>query len=201
MPVSVRWHWHSDWQFAMAMPMPMSDHEASRGMPMPMAMPWPWACPCPWPWSWAWAWAWAWPMPYAMAMPITGHAHDIVIAIAFLAIALTCIARAEAEPELVKVQNVCRIVAVAGFDFKTKFHKNPQLATTYGQKAPITQYVRRIDAQIAVRFCAICSIYIMPKAIGDISTVSILIGGCVFYSPSLPCVCRRSRSWRRLTLI
>ena len=76
------------------------------------------------------------------------------------------------------------------FDFKTKFHKNPQLATTYGQKAPIAQYVRRIDAQIAVRFCAICSIYIMPTALGDISTVSILIGGCVFYSPSLPCVCR-----------
>ena len=79
---------------------------------------------------------------------------------------------------------------LTGFDFKTKFHKNPQLATTYGQKAPIAQYVRRIDAQIAVRFCAICSIYIMPKALGDISTVSILMGGCVFYSPSLPCVCR-----------
>ena len=66
------------------------------------------------------------------------------------------------------------ITAVAlgsgGFDFKTKFHKNPQLATTYGQKAPIAQYVRRIDAQIAVRSCAICSIYIMPKALGDIST-------------------------------
>ena len=76
-----------------------------------------------------------------------------------------------------------------GFDFKTKFHKNPQLATTYGQKAPIAQYVRRIDAQIAVRFCAICSIYIMPKALGDILTVSILIGGCVFHSPSLHCVC------------
>ena len=70
------------------------------------------------------------------------------------------------------------------YDSKTKFHKNPQLATTYGQKAQIAQYVRRIDAQIAVRFCAICSIYIMPKALGDILTVSILIGGCVFYSPS-----------------
>ena len=30
----------------------------------------------------------------------------------------------------------------------------------------------------------------MPKALGNILTVSILIGGCVFYSPSLPCVCR-----------
>ena len=66
-------------------------------------------------------------------------------------------------------------LAGGGFDFKTKFHKNPQLATTYGQKAPIAQYVRRIYSQIAVRFCAICSIYIMPKALGDISTVSILI--------------------------
>ena len=66
-------------------------------------------------------------------------------------------------------------VRLDGFDFKTKFHKNPQLATTYGQKAPIAQYVRRIYSQIAVRFCAICSIYIMPKALGDISTVSILI--------------------------
>ena len=36
-----------------------------------------------------------------------------------------------------------------------------------------------------MRFCAICSIYIMPKALGDILTVSILIGGCVFYSPGL----------------
>ena len=44
-----------------------------------------------------------------------------------------------------------------------------------------------------MRFCAIsiCSIYIMPKAkgkalgLGHIFTVSILIGGCVFYSPSL----------------
>ena len=60
-----------------------------------------------------------------------------------------------------------------GFDFKTTFHKNPQLTTTYRQKAPIAQYVCRIDAQIAVRFCAICSIYIMPKAIGDILTISI----------------------------
>ena len=77
-----------------------------------------------------------------------------------------------------------------GFYFQTTFHKNPQLTTTYRQKAPIAQYVRRIDAQIAVRFCAICSIYIMPKALGDILTVSILIGGCVLYSPSLPCVCR-----------
>ena len=81
-------------------------------------------------------------------------------------------------------------VSGSGFDFKTKFHKNPQLATTYGQKVPIAQYVRGIYAQIAVRFCAICSIYIMPKALGDISTVSILIGGCVFYSPSLLCACR-----------
>ena len=71
------------------------------------------------------------------------------------------------------------------YDFKTTFHKNPQLTTTYHQKAPIAQYVRRIDALIAVRFCAICSIYIMPKALGDILTVTILIGGCVFYSPSL----------------
>ena len=81
-------------------------------------------------------------------------------------------------------------VRLVGFDFKTKFHKNPQLATTYGQKVPFAQYVRIIYAQIAVRFCAISSIYIMPKALGDILTVSILIGGCVFYSPSLPCVCR-----------
>ena len=81
-------------------------------------------------------------------------------------------------------------VAYDGFDFKTKFHKNPQLTTTYRQKAPIAQYVRRIEAQIAVRFRAMCLIYIMPKALGDILTVSILIGGCVFYSPSLPCVCR-----------
>ena len=43
-----------------------------------------------------------------------------------------------------------------GFDFKTTFHKNPQLTTTYRQEAPIAQYVCRIDAQIAVRFCAIC---------------------------------------------
>ena len=50
----------------------------------------------------------------------------------------------------------------------------PQKSTTYRQKAPIVQHGRRIDAQIAVRFCAICSIYIMPKALGDISTVSIL---------------------------
>ena len=76
------------------------------------------------------------------------------------------------------------------FDFKTTFHKNPQLTITYCQKAPIAQYVRIIEAQIAVRFCTICSIYIMPKALGDMLTVSILIGGCVFYSPSLPCVRR-----------
>ena len=38
--------------------------------------------------------------------------------------------------------------AATRYDFKTKFQKNPQ-----------------IDAQIAVRFCAICSIYIMPKPI------------------------------------
>ena len=30
----------------------------------------------------------------------------------------------------------------------------------------------------------------MPKAVGDILTLSILIGECVFYSPSLPCMCR-----------
>ena len=66
------------------------------------------------------------------------------------------------------------------YDFKTTFHKNRQLNTNYRQKAPIAQYVRRIDAQIAVRFCAICSIYIMPKALGDILTVSISIGGCGF---------------------
>ena len=73
------------------------------------------------------------------------------------------------------------------FHFKTTFRKNPQLTTTYRQKAPIAQYVRRIDAQIAVRFCAICSIYIMPKALGDILTVSILIGGCVFLFAKLVC--------------
>ena len=38
--------------------------------------------------------------------------------------------------------------AATRYDFKTKLHKNPQ-----------------IDAQIAVRLCAICSIYIMPKPI------------------------------------
>ena len=70
-------------------------------------------------------------------------------------------------------------VVVERYDVKT-IHKNPQLTTTYRQKAPIAQYVFRIDAQIAVRFCAICSIYIMPKALGDILAVSILIGGCVF---------------------
>ena len=83
-----------------------------------------------------------------------------------------------------QMTRVAVAVAVGRFDLilkvKTKFHKNPQLATTYGQKAPIALYVRRIDAQIAVRFCAICLIYIMPKALGDILTVSILIGGCVF---------------------
>ena len=35
----------------------------------------------------------------------------------------------------------------------------PQKSTTYRQKAPIAQYVRRIDAQIVVRFYAICSIH------------------------------------------
>ena len=30
----------------------------------------------------------------------------------------------------------------------------------------------------------------MPEALGDILTVSIFIGRCVFYSPSFPCVCR-----------
>ena len=73
------------------------------------------------------------------------------------------------------------------YDFKTTFHKNPQLTTTYCQKAPIAQYVRRIDGQITVRFCAICSIYIMPKALGDVFTVSILIGGCVFLFAKLVC--------------
>ena len=67
-----------------------------------------------------------------------------------------------------------------------------RLSTTYRQTAPIAQYVRIIDAQIAVRFCAICSIYILPKALDDILTVSILIGGCVFYLPRLcvPPFCR-----------
>ena len=69
----------------------------------------------------------------------------------------------------------------SGFYFKITYYKNPQLTTTYRQKAPIAQYVRRIDTQIAVRCCAICSIYILPKALGDILTVSILIGGCVFF--------------------
>ena len=75
-----------------------------------------------------------------------------------------------------------------GFDFKTKFHTNPQLATTCGQEAPIAQYVSRVDAQIAVRFCAMCSIYIMPKALGDISIVSILSEDAFFIRQS--CVCR-----------
>ena len=75
-----------------------------------------------------------------------------------------------------------------GLDFKTKFHTNPQLATTCGQEAPIAQYVSRIDAQIAVRFCAMCSIYIMPKARGDISIVSILSEDAFFIRQS--CVCR-----------
>ena len=79
------------------------------------------------------------------------------------------------------------MVVCGRYDFKTTFHKNPQLTTTYRQKAPIAQYVRRIDGQIAVRFCAICSIYIMPKALCDILTVSILIGGCVFLFAKLVC--------------
>ena len=81
------------------------------------------------------------------------------------------------------------VVAMAwGFDFKTTYHKNPQkLITTYCQKAPIAQYVCRIDAQIAVRLCAICSIYIISNALGDISTVSIFIGGCVFSFTKLAC--------------
>ena len=79
------------------------------------------------------------------------------------------------------------IVLNKRYDFKTTYHKNPQLTTTYCQKAPIAQYVRRIDAQIVVRFCAICSIYIMPKALGDILTVSILIGGCVSLFAKLVC--------------
>ena len=59
----------------------------------------------------------------------------------------------------------------------------PQKSTTYRRKAPIaqTQYVRRIDAQIAVRFCAICSIY-MPKALGDILTVRVLSEDAFFHS-------------------
>ena len=36
---------------------------------------------------------------------------------------------------------------LAEFDFKTTYHKNPQLITIYRQKAPIAQCVRRIDAQ------------------------------------------------------
>ena len=44
-----------------------------------------------------------------------------------------------------------------GFDFKTTYHNLPPEGTV------CSQCVRRIDAQIAVRFCAICSIYIMPK--------------------------------------
>ena len=81
------------------------------------------------------------------------------------------------------------------YDFKTTYHKNPQLTTTYRQKAPIAQYVRRIDAQIAVRFCAISLIYVMPKGkalgLGDISTVgvSICIGGCVFSFTKAKLVC------------
>ena len=47
-----------------------------------------------------------------------------------------------------------------------------------------------------MRFCAICSIYIVPKALGDISTISIFIGGCVFSFTKLVCAailhCRRS---------
>ena len=62
-----------------------------------------------------------------------------------------------------------------------------QLTATYRQKVPIAQYVRIIDAQIAVRFCAICSIYIMPKALGDILTVNIFIGGCAFSLTKLVC--------------
>ena len=61
----------------------------------------------------------------------------------------------------------------------TKIHNLPQL----------TARRRRLRSMFA-EFCAICSIYIMSKALGDILTVSILIGGCVFYSPSLPCACR-----------
>ena len=93
------------------------------------------------------------------------------------------------DGKLISHKRIRQVMGMARYDFKTKFHKNPQLATTYGQKVPIAQYVRRIDVQIAVRFCAICSIYIMPKALGDILILSILIGGCVFYSPSLNCVC------------
>ena len=37
------------------------------------------------------------------------------------------------------------------YDLKTTFHKNPQLTTTYRQKAPIAQYVR---------FCAfLCNVF------------------------------------------
>ena len=93
------------------------------------------------------------------------------------------------EGKLISHKRIRQVMGMARYDFKTKFHKNPQLATTYGQKGPIAQYVRRIDAQIAVRFCAICLIYIMAIALGDILIVSILIEVCVVYSPSLHCVC------------
>ena len=72
----------------------------------------------------------------------------------------------------------------------TTYHNLPQLTTIYHQKVPIARYVRRIDTQIAVRVCAICSIcsiYIMPKVLGDILTVSIFIGGCVFSFTKLVC--------------
>ena len=67
-----------------------------------------------------------------------------------------------------------------GFDFKSKttYHKNPQLTTTYRQKAPIAQYVRRIDAQIAVPvpFCAIC--WIVQLIEWSFKQSSIIINDC-----------------------
>ena len=62
----------------------------------------------------------------------------------------------------------------------------PQKSTTYRQEAPIAQLA------VPVRFCAICSIYITPKgkALGNILTVSIFIGGCVFSFANQACLCR-----------
>ena len=65
----------------------------------------------------------------------------------------------------------------------------PQNSTTYHQKAPITQYVCRIYAQIAVRFC---SIYVMPKAVGDILTVKYFYRRMRFFI-HLACVCHHTR--------
>ena len=68
----------------------------------------------------------------------------------------TGLLRSEGRPA--GIQGPALSAAVDGFDFKTTYHKNPQLTTTYRPKAPTAQYVHRIDAQIAVRFCAIRSI-------------------------------------------